>query len=1262
MLSREPHSARRDHTIVRNGITSGTSTSKVEGAKGDFLDPKSSSHARREQPPRPSSSDMYTHASRNHPQHRPTDGIFAEQITSPSSSSTPRAIKSQNRIQSEMDPYDFKLQQHLQRNGIAHKSLSSHRKQHENDGQDRSSRPRSKESLREEDHYRYETSKRQERRQGGELASSTKHQPSASEGGDHRNKSLQRSTCGDMLTIRDILDSREIRNHIDEQRRSTNSNPYASPSSPSWKHGDVNVKSKAGQPESMARTKGHRDDSTRDFSIDQSMLEKKFRAKLDAVVDDQERRDRADIYPYPRSPATQRRQRDLYHSSYSPSDFSETGEDNDDDDGERTVELKPGQVGIVSSTPVQVQAPLLIQTDLVPPSKAKRSKKRSKDTNTAPTIRPEDTGYDSAEISWEREVAIARAKRELGASINGPGPSSVPASLRQQPERPTSSKLDHGRDLVLEDLVSPTSYKFGGQGGTHNLITRPAPPTLTAGLPMPSAAPLPLNNTGAGLTRVETQNRFMEMAGSLGEGQAVGSVLWTFKGMIRDLKSETKKSNATIKLLQKDLKKTKRELEKTNKSKERLSKALPTSSNASSSRKSGDNRRGSVPEDSEQERIHAGIRREQDQVEKNLVMLQKRIAAQEQQMADMHARDKVRAQQEADLKLLMDTESEEEVEDESEDEDEDDEEREHRGAYNNDHHRNGESADEYFESTKQRRKSTKDDGAGVLRSSFTGKRSSKPTRAPAKRDKARQAPLDSRRDKVEEVHIHHHVHYSDEEEEGYHDTRPRHTEPYSTIRSNSRYNYPPDDHRPAHFAPRQSYRASLGTLQIPVRDIMSRSYPGQRSRYPLYEDDEQQHYRAPPHRFRRSQGHPITRGFTSNNRAHDSEEEEFRPHKEVGAWKSVATAAQQTDTATSTSTQTELETPVAQPPQSPQRRQQPSGTVIPVTTPLAPKAPQKKLSIDIQRILSLLKTHDPTRCTVCSQGGDPLHQQHSGLRLDGRPIVVVRRKNPIAPEATSSSNPTSRETEPRHRPSRMGMARSTATTVQDFMDESENLQLESEVESFLSSLDTNILDETQDRLNKERGRRDGEAEEQGKGEEEEDNNDDDDNDDNEKVAPIKPHDMKGKERKRSKEKQEQSQSYDENTPSMAHDDTENNNNEDKDSDLPEQRLHEALQLLEEEVRELRASYLDLTEDLEVLTLETELIHKRQQISEAKQSTNSSGSHQAAVDSNSDLDSLNRKKKQIQEQLRKVFDCLEEKADLVMVLQEQALQEQHKQQA
>lgn len=409
--------------------------------------------------------------------------------------------------------------------------------------------------------------------------------------------------------------------------------------------------------------------------------------------------------------------------------------------------------------------------------------------------------------------------------------------------------------------------------------------------------------------------------------------------MIRDLKSETKKSNATIKLLQKDLKKTKRELEKTSKSKERLSKALPKSS-TSSFKKSGDNRRGSVPEDSEQERIHAGIRREQDQVEKNLVMLQKRIAAQEQQMADMHARDKVRAQQEADLKLLMDTESEEDVEEESEDEDDDDEDSVHRGAFNDDHHRNGESAAEMFESTKQRRKSTKDEGAGVLRSSLTGKRSSKPTRAPAKRDKVRQATLDSRRDKVEEVHIHHHVHYSDEEEEDYYDTRLRHTEQYATIRSNSRYNHP-DEHRSAHFLPRQSYRASPGTLQIPVRDIMSRSYPGQRSRYPLYEDDEQQHYRAPPHRFRRSQGHPITRGFSSNNRAHDSEEEEARSQREVDTRRSVATAAQQTDMATSTSTQTERETPVAQPPQPPQPPRQPSGTVpqvdslaIPMTTPL----------------------------------------------------------------------------------------------------------------------------------------------------------------------------------------------------------------------------------------------------------------------------------------------------------------------------------------
>ncbi|KAG0358051.1 hypothetical protein BG005_002801 [Podila minutissima] len=1154
MLSRETYSGRRDHTITRNGITSGTSTStsQVEGVKKEYEDYDSmpSSHATREQPI-PSSSDIYTHASRNHPQHRPTDGLFTDQITSSSSYSALRSIKSQNRVQpEEMDPYDFKLQKHLQKNGIAHKPLSNHRRQHDFEDQDRNSRPRSKETFGADDPNQLDSSKRRERRERGELFSSKLHSSQASQGIDYRNKSLQRSIgSGEPLTIRDIIDNREIRNEIDELRLSTGSNrAYPSPSSPSRKHGAVQKQSGAGQRESGARkpSKSHRDgDSTRDFSIDQSMLEKNFRSKLDAVIDvqqlsldtrqtrspvsqDQERRDRADSYPYPypRSPATQRRQRDLYHSSYSPSDFSQTGE-NDDDDEERTVELKPGQLGIISSTPVQIQAPLLIQTDPVPPSKSKRSKKRPKDTNAAPATRPEDVGYDSAEgISFEREVAIAKAKRELGASINGPGPSSAPT--RQQPDRPMSSKLDHGRSLELGDLVSPTSYKFGGQGGGHNnLITRPAPPPST-GLPLPSAAPLPLNITG-GLTRVDTQ-RFMELAGTLGEGQAVGSVLGTLKGMIRDLKAERKKSNATIKLLQKDLKKTNRELNKANESKERLSKAL---SKSTSSRKSnGDNRRlgsGSILEDSEQERIHAGIQRERDQVEKNLVMLQQRIAAQEQQMAEMHARDKVRIQQEEHLMELIDTESEEETEEESEDEDEDDEDKmPDHGDFRDDHNRDGGPADEKIEPTKQR-KGSKDDGAGVLKSSRTGKRPSKSARTTAKRDKTRQAPLDSRRmDKVEEVHIHHHVHYSDEEDEDYYEIRPRHTEQYSTMRSNTRYNYP-DDHR-SHVVPRQSYRAPLGTIQIPVRDIMSQSYPGQRSRYPLYDDDDQ-HYQAPPHRFRRSQGHSVTRGFAGNNRARAFEEEE-RLQREVGARR--AEAAQQTETATS--------------------------------------------------------------------------------------AIVVR---------------------------------STATTLHDMMDESVS-KIESEVESFLSSLETNILDETRDvYLDKERESRIKEHE-QDKEEEEEDNDDDDDYNE-EVIRPSKPYDTKGKEKKTNKEKrhlQEQPQSYD--TPSKPHgggDDTDND-------DHPEQRLHEALQLLEEEVRELRASYLDLTEDLEVLTLEAELLRKRQQIPEAKRST-SSASSQAVVDN--DLESLNRKKQQIREQLRKVIDCLEEKADLVMVLQEQALQEQHKQQ-
>jgi len=82
---------------------------------------------------------------------------------------------------------------------------------------------------------------------------------------------------------------------------------------------------------------------------------------------------------------------------------------------------------------------------------------------------------------------------------------------------PNVRKLDHGRGLALEDLASPTHYGFEaeeagtaqrGGGGAIDGSTRNHFPLLAA------ATDLARMNIVT-----EPEDRFMELAGSLGEGQ-----------------------------------------------------------------------------------------------------------------------------------------------------------------------------------------------------------------------------------------------------------------------------------------------------------------------------------------------------------------------------------------------------------------------------------------------------------------------------------------------------------------------------------------------------------------------------------------------------------------------------------------------------------------------------------------------------------------------------------------------------------------------
>ncbi|KAG0340266.1 hypothetical protein BG004_006484 [Podila humilis] len=1369
-----------------------------------------------------------------------------------------RSSKVHNRQQPEMDSYDSEGHQQrrrFERNGTNHNRRSESVRHEDDDDQPLEF---SKRERREPQDHQLAHNQHQQR--SFKSSSDSKHESQQQEplsqsylnGRDSGNKSQPVSgklANGDVLTIRNILDHQEIQNQIAVMRRSTgsnNSNPVRTPYAPSpttassrQNHDDrgrsqMELGSRGRSVADVRKhsSGSHRNEignsSTKDMSLDQSLLEKRFREKLDAMTDgnskllhssvtrEQElQRDRTDTYPYPpRSPATQRRQRDLYHSSYSPSDFSQSGDDDlskdddNDDDGERTVELKPGQGGIVSSTPVQTHN--LVQSTFSSASKAStRPNRQAASSNfnvkkaTEPVVATgDDPGYDIAEISFEREVAIARAKRELGASINGPGTSAVvPASSSQprpqiRPHRPASSKLDHGRDLVLEDLVSPTSYKFGGRNPAHNLITRPNNSTSIGGLPWPSAAPLPLpqRTAASGLTRVdtvtETQTHFMEMAGTLGEGQAVGTVFGTYMGMVRDLKMENKKARVKIKELEKDLKKTQRGLEKANKSKERLAAAAALAS--TKSRGNTGHKHGlsnSIQGDSEQERISAGIRHERDQVERNLVVLQNRMAVQEQQMADIRKGEKMRKQQEAELMMLMEPQFEEEAEEEETQDSEDDED------YDVDEHEaqiqlqsaryqivgDGQSDEKKTTRLNQRRKGYNDDNAGDTKLSHAGKiRQPKPRRTALLKQKenGRQMQFESRRgsDRMEEVHIHHHVHYSDDDdEEEYLNIRHRQTGMYSTMRpSGSRHNHP-EDSRAAHFAPRQSHRVSPGTIQIPVRSILNRSVPGKNTRahhhlqHNEYDGDDNgydgpgQNFRSPSQsKFRRSHGHSVNNAkgiaFDKNlctTYGFDNEEEEealqdwrrqkdldnvFRTSRMISAHKADAATSTQADNTTSTSAASQH-----QPEQHQQQQQQPSASTqlsdsqttetlaIPVTIPLKSKASKKKTYYDIPRILSMLRPHDRSRCTVCLSGDSHYHDgHHPTLRIDGRPVTISRRTSTTAGTTSTATTPTttaaasaSSDVVPSSHIRTSGddpdlpesltvtrqqlhkiKTRETATTVRDLgqdaddddVDDNEKEGVRQE-ESSLSSLETDFLDETREDAHRhvskleraqgvsrqpqngghpaqEAGVDDNKEKDERQGKEGGSNDyhhrQHRNNDDLARLltkttttTTVMPNDMKGK-GKLAQDKQKRQQQVQQH-PSFGDERGQDDLNNDRELGCPpEKRLHEALQLLEDEVRELRESYVDLTQDLEVLVLETELMCKRQaqmqaqqqqqqqqtQTTENKHHGSGGGVHHTSGGSGADLESLNRKKKLIQEQLRRVLDTLEEKADQVMALQEQ----------
>ncbi|KAF9972569.1 hypothetical protein BGZ73_004297 [Actinomortierella ambigua] len=180
--------------------------------------------------------------------------------------------------------------------------------------------------------------------------------------------------------------------------------------------------------------------------------------------------------------------------------------------------------------------------------------------------------------------------------------------------------LDHGRDLALEDLASPTSQDPMTMGVISSASRRGSKKStlLVADeddrYPRPSIMSSYLRMSDSMQPRgyAETEHRFLELAGSIGEGQAVSNVFGTLKDKIRTLRQKQKSSTLTIKGLQKELKKAQRELARERREKDALSaslSALPGTSEMQS-QKSHDTK---VEQDIEslQQRIEA-LERERD--------------------------------------------------------------------------------------------------------------------------------------------------------------------------------------------------------------------------------------------------------------------------------------------------------------------------------------------------------------------------------------------------------------------------------------------------------------------------------------------------------------------------------------------------------------------------------------------------------------------------------------------------------------------------
>ncbi|KAF9183363.1 hypothetical protein BGZ51_004065 [Haplosporangium sp. Z 767] len=916
---------------------------------------------------------------------------------------------------------------------------------------------------------------RDQRPNGVSIGSSMPSRTNSSSPPQYRQQSSQNNgKSGAVPTLREILDNKALRDEIDESRRSLNSNPDLQNRRPSTTLSGRTDRSReqerttptmshhtTQQRQSTSRTRqsprivdstsaAPADQSSMiDIPMDKSLLTEKFSAKLDERVPSSEYicRDhfrgspRTGHFPQDRGLPTANSHSSAHEFNYGgastaqinryPSSYSPTENEGDEEDNQNTVELKSHHVpsgSSISPQPSPQRLQHLKNTARIPPgtnpSLAKRPHVQSTEAKS-------DGSDNLEEDSDDLSHGLAQTRRELGSlskqrsrsretnkhmsklatsgynSAHSNHQHHIPADRSSQSRQSASrSRLEHGRDLALEDLESPTknSYDQKEQQKQRQFIAS--------------------HDQLSSHMDIETDSRVSKQAKNLGEGQGI------IHGQEKTIKGQEK----TIQELEKELKQAQQELERNRKSSQKNegTKTIPAITiNSEEVLRHGKDRDGTPRDASKSRSAHGdkgwgqssrGTSRQRG-AERKIAEIQRQLDA---------------------LKIRKDapqSSNEEESDNESENEDvhQDQEDEDDETDYNQDSDRiRGRGKGTQYElrilkqnsrirprSSSMRRSTTKSSLKSSTRSRLGDSdhraarytvesergRSKSGTRRSARSKSAHSE--DATRAVEEVVHVHHHVHYEDDNKDivlspdprvnfSSHHSSPRYQSRHASTMEDEYYE---DLHRlspggglrlrqPSGLSsPREPF--VHGYWDLPLTPSRSRSFPGQ-THFAVVDVDGK--YAARPPQPRRHHAAPLDASGHENEvdrpghalripvpRDEPDYLQRGVPTKQETGWRLGNTVADTNE----------------------------------ATEPLEPALRQKKLTIDMKRFKQLCKAHYPRSCKVCCNGGDDQdherhHLQHDStqqpippLKIDGKLVAIPVKRRGAVPSPTQSHSPTS---------------------------------------------------------------------------------------------------------------------------------------------------------------------------------------------------------------------------------------------------------------